>query len=628
MAWSPDATRLAVGSSVGVYVLDATTLEVLQRLPANGPVYLVRYSPDGRTLVGGGVRPAEQAGSGGTEGGDLGVAWVWDTDSGTLRATLPVNFWLNDLAVDASGTLLAVGGLFPTTQAQVWDLTTNAALFTAAPGTSGETIGTSVAFSPDGQSLALAGGGAGVVLYAARTGELRSTLPGLAGPSYDLAFSADGRWLAAGSTQQAAVWDVPGKTLARTLPAEGEVWHVAFSPDGAQLALASGSAVQVVETATGNVVRSLPTSSLVLNVAFGVGTPNAVLRAVDIGQAYAWDAGSGAALATAGSPLSGFTGPVQGLAFLPDGALLSSELDTLRVWDVAGQASARAWPVPAQGRPALSPDGRQVASGFCDVPPAEASADNAAPCSANRVGVWDTASGALVRSLTVHTNTVNAVAYSPDGRWLASAGNDGLVALWDTAQGSLAYTLTLHTAAVAAVAFTPDSQTLASGGYDGQVILWDVATPTELGQAGTPRSQLRIGTDAAPVYTLAFSPDGTLLATGSAAPDSQVRLWRIADGAADPNPLAELAGHLGDIRALAFHPSGQWLVSGGAPAPTGPDDETVRVWSVTSTGGALAQSLRPHVGAVFALAFSADGRTLAAGGADGVVAVWDVSAGE
>ncbi len=602
MAWSPDGTRLAVGSSVGAYVLDAVTLEVLLLLPTEGWVYLVRYSPDGRTLVGGGVRPSESG------GGDLGVAWVWDAADGTLRHTLPIDFWLNDVAIDPSGDLLAVGGLFPTTQAQVWDLNNEAPLFTAAPGAAGEAIGVSVAFSPDGQQLALAGGGPGVTLYQPRTGELLGLLPGMEGPTYDLAFSAptelgqaDGRWLAAGSDGQVALWDMRTRTLARTVAAEGAVWQVALSADGRQLALASGRAVQVVDPATGAVVGGLRTDDPVLSVGFA---PGAVLRAADIGQTYSWDKTSGGSV-----PLSGFTEPVQGLAFLPDGTLLSGEVDTLRVWDVTAGVSLRAWPVAAQGQPALSPDGRQVASGYCTIKDALSEA-----CQDHLVGVWDTASGNLLRSLTAHSGAVNAVAYSADGRWLASAGDDGQVAVWDAAGGGQVYTLTLHSGPVTAVAFTPDSRTLASAGEDGQLILWDVDT-------GTPRTQLAIG-DGSPVYALAFNAAGTLLATGSAAPDSTVRVWRVADGAADPNPLAVLTGHTADIRALVFDPSGQWLVSGGAPSPTSAQDDTVRVWAITASGGQLKETLTPQVGAVFALAFSADGRVLVAGGADGVVAVW------
>ncbi|MCC7361987.1 MAG: hypothetical protein IT317_21060 [Anaerolineales bacterium] len=610
MAWSPDATRLAIGSSVGAYVLDATSLDVLAFLPTDGPVYLVRYSADGQWLAGGGVRAAP--------GGDLGVAWVWSTSDGALRHTLPIDYWLNDLAVDKTGALLAVGGLFPTTQAQVWDLNSEAPLYTAtlerggaAVGANQSAVGVSVAFSPDGGTLALAGGAAGVTLYQARTGELQGALPGPAGPSYDLAYSANGKRLAVGSTQQAVVWDVPGRTLALTVTAESEVWHVAFSANGRRLALTSGSAVQVVDAASGALVRSLPTEGPVLSVAFGTGGAGAELvRAVDVGQTYAWEAGSGAAVSAAGGPLSGFTGPVQGMAFLPNGALLSSELDTLRVWDVARQTSDRAWDVAAEGQPAAGPDGKEVASGYCEIK------DNfSGACALHLVGVWDAASGEQIRSLQAHTQTVNAVAYSPDGRWLASAADDG-AALWNALDGALVYTLTAHTAPVAALAFAPDSRTLATAGYDGQVIVWDVA-------AGTPRTTLTLG---APVYALAFSPDGTLLATGSAAPDSQVRLWRVADGAVDPNPLAELAGHTGDVRALAFAPSGAWLVSGGAPAPTGPDDETVRVWTLAATGAEEAQVLRPDLGAVFGLAWSPDGKTLAAGGSDGVVTVWNAEA--
>jgi len=628
MAWSPDANLLAIGSSVGAYVLDAATLAVTRFIPTTYPVYVVRFSPDGKQLVGGGVLTADDP-------SQVGTVDVWNLADGSRAAGVPeLTVWLNDVALDPSGTLLAVGGLFPTTQVLVWDLTINEPLYSATPGTAGATVGTSVAFSPDGKLLALAGGAEGVLLYQARSGVLQAVLSGLPGPTYDLAFSADGRRLAAGGTQQVALWDVTHLTAGAvplTVTAESEVWHVAFSADGRALAFTSGDAVQVVETATGRPLRSLPTTDAVVSVAFGTGAPTptelgqaAVLRAVDTGQTYTWDAQTGVAQTATGGPLSGFTGPVLGLGFMPNGDVLSSELSTMRVWDVATEQARRAWPVAAQGKPALSPDGKQVASGYCP-----SSTGPGAACAEYAVGVWDTSTGALIRSLPGPANTVNAVAYSPDGRWLAVAGGDGTVTLWDAVTltelgqgGEPGLTLAAHTAAVAALAFAPDSRTLASGGYDGRVVVWDVT-------AGTPRTQLVVGDGTAPVFALAYNSEcvsppgasaercGTLLATGSAAPDSTLRLWRIADGAADPNPLAELIGTVGDIQAIAFHPSGRWLVSGST-------DATVRTWALTPAGAELRQSLAQHVGAVFALAFSPEGGTLVSGGADGAVVVWSV----
>jgi WD40 repeat protein len=265
--------------------------------------------------------------------------------------------------------------------------------------------------------------------------------------------------------------------------------------------------------------------------------------------------------------------------------------------------------VAAEGRPALSPDGRQLASGVC----VQAASAAGAGCLQHQVRIWDTETGAELRTLQAHTGTVSAVAYSPDGRWLASAGTDTMIHLWDAATGALARSLAGHTLPVASLAFAPDSRTLASGSFDNVVRLWDTASGAPLGALA--------GSSAA-VPSLAYSPDGALLAAGSAAPDSQIRLWRMPGGSLQ----AALPGHLGQVQTLAFHPSGRWLASGGAPAPTGPDDFTLRLWRLADdgTGAQLVNTLRPHNGAIFALAFSPDGRLLATGSFDATIQLWAV----
>jgi WD40 repeat protein len=612
--WSPDASRLALGTSLGVHVFDAATLAPVQFLRSEGPVYVVAFSPDCTSPPTPPAQPCAGLLAGGGVGqtgasADQGQVWVWDLATGALTTTLTTGYWINDLALTAAdaagGRLLAVGGLFPTTSAQVWDLNTNEPLMVASPGTGDVPVGASVALSPDGTQLALAGGAGGVFLYHARTGELQRALAGVAGPVYDLAYSPSGALLAAGGEAQAALWDVAAARALHVLPGTGPAWRVAFSPNGQSLAYTMAGSLQVVSTASGQPQRSLPAAEALPPIYWTLGfAPDGTLRAADNRQVLALDPAGSLAPPRA---LEGFTEAVQGLAFGPGHRLIASELSALRLWEADTGRMVRAWAAAAEGQPALSPDGRQLASGVCTQPGAGSDPD----CLQRKILIWDTETGAELRALEAHTSTISAVSYSPEGRWLASAGADTLVYLWDAASGARVHTLAGHSQPVASLAFSPDGQTLASGGYDNEIRLWDVAS-------GALRATLDGSSSA--VIALAYSPDGVLLASGSASPDSQVRLWNTTDGSL----RTTLPGHLGQVRALAFHPAGGWLVSGGAPAPSGPDDFTLRLWRLTPAGAELYHTFRPHHGAIFAVAFSPDGKRMATGSFDATVQVFAV----
>jgi WD40 repeat protein len=200
---------------------------------------------------------------------------------------------------------------------------------------------------------------------------------------------------------------------------------------------------------------------------------------------------------------------------------------------------------------------------------------------------------------TGHVMRVDGIAFSPDGKLLASGSADNTIKLWDRMTEREVRTLTGHTGGVKAVAFTSDGQTLASGSIDGNIKFWDAATGRELRNLAGNGS----------VTNIAYSSDGRRFAAGNM--EKVIKLWDLSAKAA---PLT-LTGHAGLITIVAFSRDGRWLVSGST-------DRTIRVWNAET--GREVQTLTGHTDRITTVAFSPDGRWLATAGLDAKVKLWKV----
>ena len=604
IVYSPDGSRIAVASGIGIWLYDAQTCEELALFTEHkSSVFGVAFSPDGETLASAHLDE---------------VVRLWSVQSRELLRSLKGH--------------------------------TNRVL--------------SVVFSPDGETLA-SGGWDRTVLWDVKTGELLHSLIGIPGggqmqigdeeyyvhyvPSRDgvrsVAFSPDGETLASGYDENIRLWDVQIGEQIRIIDIDDSkeslrgvhTLSVVFSPDGETLA--SGSSDNTVRLWNAKTGRQIHTfnghESYVSSVVFSPDGETLASGSLD-NTIRLWNTKTGTHFRT----LIGHEGGVNSVAFSPDGKtlvsgsrvalssdgklLVSGSFDnTIRLWNAKTGTHFRTLIGHEDGvaSVAFSPDGKRLASD-----------------TGNTIRLSDVISGSHLRTLIGHKDGVSSVAFSPDGETLASGSFDNTIRLWNTKTGKQIKTIKDKTIkdktfeeilySFSSVAFSPDGETLASGShYSNTIRLWDVKIGDEIRRLDVDNGARIISGHKSFIRNVAFSPDGETLASGSF--DNTIRLWNtktgkqiktIKDKTIKDKTFEEI---LYSFSSVAFSPDGETLASGSHYS------NTVRLWDV-KTGLAILTLTIPEQkqGAVNSVVFSPDGEILASGHSDNTVYLWSVETGE
>jgi WD40 repeat protein/tetratricopeptide (TPR) repeat protein len=570
-----------------------------------GPVNHAEFSPDGRRVV--------------TASSDK-TARVWDVAQGTM--VIPVlahGGAVHYAAFSPNGRLVvtvadAADG--HKGEVRVWDAVTSKANTAFLKHEKPVVL---AVFSPDNHRVLTACEDGAARVWEVGTAKLAFAPLRHKGPVKHAAFSPDGRSIVTASADHTArIWDAAtGEPVTEPLTHASPVNRAVFSPDGRLVATAygevgtTGYGVELWDAATGGLVVSLPKQNEpVTFVAFSPDGRQVVTANIGT-AAEIWSTSTGKSLTL---PLR-HDGPIRFAAFSPDGRRVAtaSRDHTARVWDTTRGGA----------------DSPRMTGAFINL----------------LAGIYDKTWGLAITPPLRHNDEVTSVSFSPDGRFLLTASQDGTARIWDLAAGRVRGPQLKHWGKVAQAEFSPDGR-IVTASLDSTAQVWDAATGHPVGWPLWHNNW---------IVSASFSPDGRRVVTASA--DNTARVWDAQSG----QPITPPLTHAGALSSAVFSPDGRrllttcydgttWIwnaatgkrvagpmqhhgwVEMGSFSPnnrlvlTASNDQTAQVWDA-ATGKPVGPALR-HPRPVSSAVFSPDGRRVITGGYDQKARIWDVATGK
>ena len=649
---SPESNRFVIASAIGIWLYNSETYQEIALLAAHKPPCTsLAFSPDGSTLA---------------TGSEDGKIRVWDPQTGLENATIAGHTGpISKLIFTPDGeTLISTGGDWRGDGTiQLWDAKTwkHRAKFEQ------KIVNNAITFSPNGGVLA-SGHSNEIGFWDIKTAKQITKITDKKISSlsvYSLAFSPNDEILAIGNYNDIFLWDTKTQKFRATLIGhESTVSFQKFSPDSTILASASawytdqGTAIWLWDTATAQHITTLLGHIGGVRLFEFSTDSNTLASTSDDLSIRLWDINTGKLKKS----LTGHKADLFSLEFSPDGVnLIGRGWDsTIHSWDLetgkhrndfTGQTQLRTTKFPQKNSARITWYSPVVFSAdkqtfHC------ANADNT-------IWVCDTNTGELIKKFTAYTFTPYRVVFSPDRRTVANAGPNDTIHLWNMDSGIRKVVLKANIENVRPIAFSYDGKMLASTGEE-SIQLWDVKADTvnvvfkriflkhamqlvSYAQERAPINSQRQLADLARTLhkmdktseqyratlkghtghlgAVAFSPDGKILASGGSWSntaqryDSSIRLWDLQTA----QSKAILTGHTSGIRSLGFSPDGTILASGS-------HDESIRLWN-TLTHEHIA-NLTGHSEPISCVTFSPNGKTLATGSYDNTIRLWDVQSGK